>query len=80
MSQPPHLNGDDLPLTHDFLGIMLGVRRSGVTLSLHMLEAAGMIRSKRGVITVLNRERLEEVAGGSYGVPEAEYRRLIGDL
>jgi hypothetical protein len=39
-----------------------------------------MIRSKRGVITVLNRERIEEVAGGGYGVPEEEYRRLIGDL
>lgn len=73
-------DGDDLTLTHDFLGIMLGVRRSGVTLSLHMLEGAGMIRAKRGVITVLNRERLEEVAGGGYGVPEAEYRRLIGDF
>ena len=77
---PGRLDGDDLALTHDFLGIMLGVRRSGVTLSLHMLEGAGMIRAKRGVITVLNRERLEEVAGGGYGVPEAEYRRLIGDL
>ena len=37
-------------------------------------------RARRGVITVLNRERLEEVAGGGYGVPEAEYRRLIGDF
>lgn len=73
-------DGDDLRLTHEFLALMLGVRRSGVTLALHVLEGAGLIRAKRGVITILSREKLEEVAGGSYGVPEAEYRRLIGDL
>jgi hypothetical protein len=37
-----------------------------------------MIRAKRSLITITDRGKLEEVAGGSYGVPEAEYRRLIG--
>ncbi len=72
------LDGDELPLTHEFLALMLGVQRSGVTLALHMLEASGMIRAKRGLITITDRAKLEEVAGGSYGAPEAEYRRLIG--
>jgi CRP-like cAMP-binding protein len=72
------LDGDDLPLVHEFLSLMLGVQRSGVTLALHMLEAGDMIRAKRGLITITDRGKLEDVAGGSYGVPEAEYRRLIG--
>jgi CRP-like cAMP-binding protein len=74
------LDGDDLPLVHEFLALMLGVRRSGVTVAVQTLEGAGMIKARRGVIRVLNRETLEEAAGGSYGVPEAEYRRLIGEF
>jgi CRP-like cAMP-binding protein len=74
------LDGDDLPLVHEFLSLMLGVQRSGVTLALHMLEAGDMIRAKRGRITITDRGKLEDVAGGSYGVPEAEYRRLIGEF
>ncbi|MGV1754698.1 Crp/Fnr family transcriptional regulator [Agrobacterium sp. CG674] len=70
--------GDDLGLTHQFLSIMLGVRRSGITDQLHMLEGIGAIRSTRGNVRILDRNKLEEIAGGSYGVPENEYERLIG--
>ena len=70
--------GDDLPLTHEFLALMLGVRRAGVTMATHLLEARGVIQAARGRLAVLDREGLEEVAGGTYGVPEAEYRRLLG--
>jgi CRP-like cAMP-binding protein len=69
---------DRMELTHEFLSMMLAVRRSGVTVTLHTLEATGAIRSARGVVTVTNRERLEEIAGDAYGEAEAEYRRLIG--
>ncbi len=72
------VEGDQIGLTHEFMSMMLAVRRSGVTVTLHMLEGTGAIRSSRGVVTVLNRERLEEIAGESYGVAEAEYRRLVG--
>jgi CRP-like cAMP-binding protein len=65
-------------LTHDYMATMLAVRRSGVTVTLHTLEATGAIRSTRGLVTILDRGRLEEIAGESYGAPEAEYRRLIG--
>lgn len=72
------MEGDRMELTHEFLSMMLAVRRSGVTVTLHTLEAMGAIRSARGVVTVSDRERLEEIAGDAYGQPEAEYRRLIG--
>jgi CRP-like cAMP-binding protein len=70
--------GPQLFLTHEFLSFMLGVRRPGVTTGLHVLEGEGLIRANRGTIFVLNRAGLEKRAGGCYGVPEAEYERLIG--
>ena len=70
-------DGDELLLKHEFLSMMLGVRRSGVTLAMQHLEGAGRIRARRGRVTVINRELLEDMADGSYGVPEAEYARLI---
>ncbi|BAU92482.1 cyclic nucleotide-binding protein [Methylorubrum populi] len=73
------LQRDELPLTHDFLSLMLSVRRPGVTTAVHILEGAGMIRAKRGRITVLDREKLMELAGDTYGPAEAEYERLLGE-
>jgi len=72
------INGDALPLTHEFLSLMLGVRRAGVTVALHILQERGLIRSQRGQIAVTNRAGLERLTNGAYGVPESEYRRLIG--
>ncbi|MBD8688419.1 MULTISPECIES: Crp/Fnr family transcriptional regulator [unclassified Rhizobium] len=69
--------GDELPLKHDFLAIMLGVRRPSVTDALHKLEGNLAIKAERGMITVKNRDILLETAGDSYGIPEAEHRRLI---
>jgi CRP-like cAMP-binding protein len=71
-------DGDDFHLTHEFIALMLGVRRPGVTVALQILEGKGLIRSTRGLVIVLDREGLEEAADGSYGVPELEYERLIG--
>ena len=68
---------DDLALTHEFLSIMLGVRRTGVTLALHRLEGERMIRARRGVVRILDRKQLENTAAGSYGSAEAEYDRLF---
>ncbi len=69
---------DTLPLTHEFLSLMLGVRRAGVTETLHVLRERGLISYGRGQIAVKDRKGLERAAGEAYGVPEAEYRRLIG--
>lgn len=66
-----------MPLTYEFLALMLGVRRSGVTETMHILEGEHLIKASRGSIKVLDRPGLFSLAAGSYGVPEAEYRRLI---
>jgi CRP-like cAMP-binding protein len=71
------VDGDELPLTHEFLSLMLAVRRAGVTEAIHLLEGADIVTARRAIITIIDRERLEETAGDSYGVPEAEYERLI---
>jgi CRP-like cAMP-binding protein len=71
------ITGDILPLTHEFLSIMLGVRRAGVTEALHALKNQNLIVCVRGGIRVRDRKGLERYAGEAYGVPEAEYRRLI---
>jgi CRP-like cAMP-binding protein len=71
------LRRDDLHLTHEFLSVMLGVRRAGVTAALHQLERTGLISTARGCVTVVDREGLEKSANGLYGVPEAEFERLF---
>ena len=71
-------DGDEIPLTHEFLALMLGVRRPSVTIALHSLEGLGFIRSTRGLVTIRRRPELQEFAGAAYGTPEAEYERLIG--
>ncbi|HKC33842.1 MAG TPA: helix-turn-helix domain-containing protein, partial [Xanthobacteraceae bacterium] len=71
--------GDDtLPLTHEFLSLMLAVRRPGVTDALNALRRQGLVSYGRGKITLRDRKKLELMAGDAYGTPEAEYRRLIG--
>jgi CRP-like cAMP-binding protein len=71
------LERDELHLTHEFLAVMLGVRRADVTAALHQLEFSALISTARGCVTVLDREGLEESANGLYGVPEAEFERLF---
>ncbi len=60
------LDGDRLPLTHEFLSLMLGVRRSGVTIALQALERKRLISRKRGNILILNRKGLEKQSNGAY--------------
>jgi CRP-like cAMP-binding protein len=69
--------GDRLALTHEFLALMLAVRRAGVTEAVHALVSRELIEAARGEIVVHNRKGLEKIAGHFYGVPEAEYRRLF---
>jgi CRP-like cAMP-binding protein len=74
------LDSMEFPITHDFLSMMLGVRRSSVTDAIHMLEADMLIKATCGNIRILDRDRLLRAAGASYGVPEAEYVRLLGPI
>jgi CRP-like cAMP-binding protein len=74
------IEGDEIVLTHDFIAGMLAVRRPSVTTALHMLEGERLVRAERGRITVRDRSGLELYAGGAYGKPEEEYRRLLGSF
>lgn len=60
------IGGDQLALTHEFLSLMLGVRRPGVTVALQELEREGLIANKRSTITILDREGLEAHSNGTY--------------
>jgi CRP-like cAMP-binding protein len=71
-------DGERLHLTHEFLAVMLSVRRPGVTEAMVELERRRLIAARRGVIQIVNRKGLMKTAGGIYGVPEAEYKRLLG--
>ena len=71
------MDGDTIPLTHEFLSIMIGVRRAAVTIALHNLEAEQFIRASRGMITIRDHEGLRTFADGLYGIAEQEYDRLL---
>ncbi|MHC2017780.1 Crp/Fnr family transcriptional regulator [Methylobacterium sp. CM6247] len=71
------LDGDEIPITHDFIALMLGVQRSGATLTVQTLEGNQLIKAQRGRIKVRDRDGLIALANGSYGTTEAEYARLI---
>ncbi|MHA6299284.1 Crp/Fnr family transcriptional regulator [Devosia sp. CAU 1758] len=73
-------DGDEIVLTHEFLSLMLAVRRPSVTTALHTLEGNHFITAQRGHITMRNRDKLEEFAVDTYGKPESEYRRLLGPM
>lgn len=60
------VDGNDMLLTHEFLSIMLGVRRAGVTKALNILATAGLVSSNRGVISILNRAGLERSSDHTY--------------
>lgn len=72
------VDDEEIRLTHEFISIMLGVRRPGVTDAVNELEGQGLIRAHRAAIQIVDRDGLLRVAGSTYGVPEAEYERLLG--
>jgi CRP-like cAMP-binding protein len=71
------VGGNQFELTHEFLSHMLGVRRSGVTEVMGALQRARIVRYSRGVITILNRKRLEAAACECYAVVRDEFTRLL---
>ncbi|MEK1889384.1 MAG: Crp/Fnr family transcriptional regulator [Phyllobacterium sp.] len=70
-------HGHELYLTHEFMAVMLGVRRPWVTETLHVLEGKGFIRAARGKVTVLDRQGLIIHSGGFYGAAERAYKKLF---
>src|SRR2546423_10337970 len=63
------IDSDDLPLTHEFLGLMLGTHRPGVTIALQALEKAGLITTRRTHVTIVDRKALKKGSNGTYVRP-----------
>jgi CRP-like cAMP-binding protein len=74
------VKGDEFPLTHEFLGLMLGVRRATVTETAQVLQTKGLIRYSRGIITVLDRVGLQNAACVCYRLIEGEFTRLTAAM
>jgi CRP-like cAMP-binding protein len=68
---------EEVAITHDFLAQMLGVRRATITEVLRPLQTEGLIRYRRGVVAVLDRNRLERASCECYQVIRNEFRRLL---
>lgn len=63
------IDGHELPLTHEFLGVMIGTSRPGVTVALQELERRGWITHKRGVVMIIDRDGLVKASNGAYVAP-----------
>jgi CRP-like cAMP-binding protein len=64
------IDGDEVPLTHEFLSLMLGTQRSGVTIAIEALRGEGLIATRRGAIAILDRKAMEKRSNGTYVPPE----------
>ncbi len=69
---------DELPITHEFLAIMLAVRRPGVTETLNALQEQGLISTRRGTVQITDRAGLERASCECYRAVQTEYDRLLG--
>lgn len=69
--------GDVFYLTQEFLSYMLGVRREGVSVASQALQRGGMIRYRRGHVSILDRPSLELASCECYGATSDDYRRLL---
>ncbi|MCA1564642.1 MAG: Crp/Fnr family transcriptional regulator [Acidobacteria bacterium] len=67
----------EVNLTHEYLAVMLGVRRAGVSEAAAKLQERNLIRYNRGNVLILDREALEAAACECYHVVRAEYERLF---
>jgi len=68
------IQSDHLPLTQEFLGQMLGTRRSSVTVSAGILQKADLISYTRGSVTILDRKGLEDAACDCYAIIQQQLR------
>lgn len=68
---------DTFSLTHEFLAMMLGVQRAGVSITANFLQKAGLIQYRHGQVTVTDRSGLEDAACECYSVMGAEFSKLF---
>lgn len=72
------LGADEIAVNHDEIADNLGTRRASITDCLHVIEGNGLVRCRRGRITIRDRAGLEALATGCYGVAESFYREITG--
>jgi len=73
------MQSDEFLLTQEFLAMMLGVQRSGVSNAAGALQRAGLIRYSRGEVTIIDRRGLLRRSCECYGVSKREFDRLLGE-
>jgi CRP-like cAMP-binding protein len=69
---------DQFPMTHEFMSLMLGVRRAGVSVTANVLKQAGLIHYRSGSMTILDRPGLEDAACECYGNVQRQFEQLLG--
>lgn len=77
LSAQDRAESDELALSHEFLSMMLGRRRAGVTVALGLMRKAGLIENSHGRIRIIDRRGLEKAACECYRVVRDEYKRLL---
>jgi CRP-like cAMP-binding protein len=70
-------DGDVFPMTHEFLAMMLGVRRAGVTIAAQALQSSGLITYNHGTMTIIDRDGLQQRACECYEAIRHEFKRLL---
>jgi CRP-like cAMP-binding protein len=71
------LVGAELPLTQEFLGQMMGVRRTSVSLVASQLQERGLIKYRRGHVQITSVEKLRESACECYEAVNSQYRKIL---
>ena len=70
-------DGDTFPMTHEFLAMMLGVRRAGVTVAAQALQSSGLITYNHGTMTIIDRDGLQQRSCECYEAIRDEFKRLV---
>ena len=71
------IGGNSIPLTQEIIAQMLGVRRTTLTVIARLLQSAGIIRYRRGLITIVNRAKLEDSACECYGIVKRRMEQVF---
>jgi CRP-like cAMP-binding protein len=71
------IDSDNLPMTPEFLSVMLGVRRSGVSVAASTLQAGGLIRVQRGHVMILDQVGLAAASCDCYRTIQASHERIL---